>query len=103
MEVERETVRADLPLRTARGGISRSAIRRMCVGRSALADGNDNIAQALLMRLRVRKGELARRPGPTTARLGELIGEPDLPRRSQGAQVFARGVEADPRVEKCRR
>ena len=70
-------------------------------GDIALADGNDNIAQALLMRLRVRKGELAPLGWPDYgSRLGELIGEPDLPRTQLKAQVFAReAVEADPRVE----
>lgn len=70
-------------------------------GDIALARGNDNIVQALMMRLRVRKGELAPLGWPDYgSRLHELIGEPDLPRTRLKAQVFARdAVEADPRVK----
>jgi hypothetical protein len=71
-------------------------------GDIALAIGNDNVVQALTMRLRIRKGELAPLGWPDYgSRLHELIGEPDLPRTRLKAQVFARdAVEADPRVEK---
>lgn len=71
-------------------------------GDIALAIGNDNIVQALTMRLRVRQGELTPLGWPDYgSRLHELIGELDLPRTRLKAQVFARNaVEADPRVEK---
>jgi phage gp46-like protein len=71
-------------------------------GDLALAVGNDNIVQALTMRLRVREGELAPLGWPDYgSRLHELIGEPDLARTRLKAQVFARdAVEADPRVQK---
>lgn len=71
-------------------------------GDLALAHGNDNIVQALTLRLRVRKGELAPLGWPDFgSRLHELIGEPDLPRTHLKLQVFARqAIEADPRVRK---
>lgn len=71
-------------------------------GDIARAVGNDNIVQALTMRLKVRQGELALLGWPDFgSRLHELIGEPDLPRTRLRAQVFARNaVEADPRVLK---
>jgi phage baseplate assembly protein W len=103
MEVERERLfGADLLLRDGAGGVDLAlGDPANASGDLALADGNDNIAQALLMRLRVRKGELAPLGWPDYgSRLGELIGEPDLPRTQLKAQVFAReAVEADPRVE----
>ncbi|EXI78787.1 MAG: hypothetical protein AW10_02777 [Candidatus Accumulibacter appositus] len=69
-------------------------------GDLALSHGNDNAVQALSLRLRVRKGELAALGWPDYgSRLHELIGEVDLPRTRLKAQVFARqAVEADPRV-----
>jgi phage baseplate assembly protein W len=81
---------ADLTLQGPAGGS----------GDVALAAGDDNIVQALTMRLRVRKGELAALGWPDYgSRLHELIGEPDLARTRLKAQVFARdAVEADPRV-----
>jgi phage gp46-like protein len=71
-------------------------------GDVALAIGNNNIVQALTMRLRVRKGELAPLGwADYGSRLHELIGEPDLARTRLKAQVFARdAVQADPRVSK---
>jgi phage baseplate assembly protein W len=71
-------------------------------GDIALAVGNDNIEQALTMRLRIRQGELAPLGWPEYgSRLHEVIGEPDLPRTRLKAQVFARdAVVADPRVQK---
>ena len=71
-------------------------------GDLTLAYGNDNAVQALSLRLRVRKGELAPLGWPDYgSRLNELIGDPDLPRTRLKAQVFAReAVEADPRVKK---
>jgi len=67
-----------------------------------LAVGNDNAVQALTLRLRVHKGELANLGWPEYgSRLHELIGEPDLARTHLKAQTFARdAVEADPRVKK---
>jgi phage gp46-like protein len=63
--------------------------------------GNTNAVQALSLRLRVRKGELAPLGWPDYgSRLHELIGEPDLPRTRLKAQAFARDAVADdPRVE----
>lgn len=69
-------------------------------GDLGLASGNDNIVQALSLRLRVRRGELSPLGWPDYgSRLHELIGEPDLPRTRLKAQAFARdAVSADPRV-----
>jgi len=65
-----------------------------------LARGNDNIVQALTLRLLVRKGELAPLGFPDYgSRLDELIGEPNN-RRTQ-LILMARAREAisqDPRV-----
>ena len=71
-------------------------------GDLGLAVGNDNAVQALTLRLRVHKGELANLGWPEYgSRLHELIGEPDLARTRLKAQTFARdAVEADPRVKK---
>jgi len=71
-------------------------------GDLGLASGNDNAVQALSLRLRVRKGELAPLGWPDYgSRLHELIGEPDQPRTRLKAQAFARdAIEADPRVKK---
>jgi phage baseplate assembly protein W len=69
-------------------------------GDLALAQGNDNIAQALTLRLRVRVGELARLGWPDYgSRLHELIGEPNTTRTHLKVMAFARSaVEQDPRV-----
>lgn len=69
-------------------------------GDLAVAAGNDNIVQALTLRLRVRQGELAPLGWPTYgSRLHELIGEPNVPRTHLRLQAFARSaIEADPRV-----
>ena len=65
-----------------------------------LAEGNDNIEQALLLRLRVRKGELAPLGWPDYgSRLHELIGEPNNSRTHVMLMAHARNaVERDPRV-----
>lgn len=65
-----------------------------------LAHGADTVAQALYMRLMVRRGELTRLGWPTYgSRLHELIGEPNLVRTHARVMVLAReAVEADPRV-----
>lgn len=67
-----------------------------------LARGNDNIVQALTLRLRIKKGELAPLGWPDHgSRLHELIGEPNLPRTHLKLQAFARqAIEDDPRVLK---
>ena len=69
-------------------------------GDLALAHGNDNIAQALLLRLRVRKGELARLGwADFGSRVHELIGEPNNARTHVKLMAFARAaVEQDARV-----
>lgn len=79
-----------LDLRVARGGDF------------ALAEGNDNIVQALRLRLLVRKGELAPLGLPQYgSRLHELLGEPNHQRTRVIAMGYARAaVEQDPRVEK---
>jgi phage baseplate assembly protein W len=62
--------------------------------------GNDNIVQALALRLRVRKGELARLGwADYGSRLHELIGEPNNTRTHVKLMAFARAaIEQDPRV-----
>jgi phage baseplate assembly protein W len=69
-------------------------------GDLAVAAGNDNIAQALALRLRVRKGELAPLGWPDYgSRLHELIGEPNNARTHVKLMAFARAaVEQDARV-----
>jgi phage baseplate assembly protein W len=69
-------------------------------GDLAMAQGNDNISQALALRLRVRQGELARLGWPDYgSRLHELIGEPNHNRTHVKLMAFARAaIEQDPRV-----
>lgn len=69
-------------------------------GDLALAQGVDNLVQALKLRLLVRKGELARLGFPDYgSRLHELIGEPNNTRTHVKLMAFARSaIEADPRV-----
>lgn len=102
MEVDRQKLfRTDLRLREAAGGLDfMLAGPTSSAGDLALAHGNDNIIQALTLRLRVRKGELAPLGWPDYgSRLHELIGEPNLPRTRLKAQAFARdALQADPRV-----
>ena len=71
-------------------------------GDLALAQGNDNIIQALTLRLLVRKGELARLGLPEYgSRLHELIGSPNNTRTHIKLMAFARSaLEQDPRVLK---
>ncbi len=71
-------------------------------GDLALAVGNDNIVQALRLRLQVRKGELAPLGIPAYgSRLHELLGEPNNQRTRVIAMGHARAaVEQDPRVAK---
>lgn len=70
-------------------------------GDLALAEGNENIVQALQMRLRVRLGELAPLGWPDYgSRLHELIGELNIARTHVKGMAFARqAIEADPRVK----
>ncbi len=94
---------ADLQLREGAGGSDLTLEGPVgSSGDLALAYGNANAVQALSLRLRVRKGELALLGWPDYgSRLHELIGEPDLPRTRLKAQVFAReAVEADARVRR---
>ena len=69
-------------------------------GDLGLARGNENIIQALTLRLRVRRGELA--PLGWAAygsRLHELIGEPNINRIHVRLMAYARSaIEEDPRV-----
>ena len=69
-------------------------------GDLGLAQGNDNIIQALTLRLRVRRGELAPLGWPAYgSRLHELIGEPNINRVHVRLMAYARGaIEEDPRV-----
>jgi phage baseplate assembly protein W len=70
------------------------------LGDLQLARGNDNIVQALTLRLMVRRGELARLGWPDYgSRLHELIGEPNNRRTHLKLMAFARAaIEQDPRV-----
>lgn len=69
-------------------------------GDVSIAAGNDNIIQALVLRLRIRKGELAPLGWPEAgSRLYELIGEPNNTRTHVKLMAFARqAIERDPRV-----
>ena len=69
-------------------------------GDLALAEGNENIVQALTLRLLVRRGELALLGWPNYgSRLHELVGEPNIPRTHTILMAHARAaVEQDPRV-----
>jgi phage baseplate assembly protein W len=70
------------------------------LGDVQLARGNDNIVQALTLRLMVRHGELALLGWPDYgSRLPELIGEPNNRRTHLKIMAFARAaIEQDPRV-----
>ena len=65
-----------------------------------LVQGNDNIIQALIMHLRVRKGELALLGWPDYgSRIHELIGEPNIARTHVKLMAFAdSAIKQDPRV-----
>src|SRR5215218_836220 len=69
-------------------------------GDLGLARGNENIIQALTLRLLVRRGELALLGWPNYgSRLHELIGEPNNRRTHTILMAHARAaVEQDPRV-----
>lgn len=65
-----------------------------------LTSGEQNIVQALAMRLRVRREELARLGYPNYgSRLHELLGQPNNERTRVQLMAHARtAIEADPRV-----
>ncbi len=65
-----------------------------------LARGDENIVQALTLRLRVRRGELTPLGWPAYgSRLHELIGEPNVRRTHVRIMAYARNaIEEDPRV-----
>lgn len=90
---------ADLALHEPAGGLDLQVARG---GDLALAEGNDNIVQALRLRLVVRRGELAPLGIPSYgSRLHELLGERNNQRVRVMAMAFARAaVEQDPRVAK---
>jgi phage baseplate assembly protein W len=69
-------------------------------GDLGLARGNENIIQALTLRLRVRRGELDPLGWPNYgSRLHELIGEPNVNRIHVRLMAYARSaIEEDPRV-----
>lgn len=71
------------------------------VGDLNLATGNANIIQALILRLKVRKGELSALGWPNYgSRLHELIGQPNNSRTHIILMAHARStIEQDPRVE----
>jgi len=87
----------DLALADSAPGLDLTVARG---GDLALAEGNDNIVQALRLRLLVRQGELAPLGVPTYgSRLHELLGEPNNQRTRVIAMGHARtAVEQDPRV-----
>jgi phage baseplate assembly protein W len=67
-----------------------------------LSRGEDNVIQALTLRLRIRQGELEALGWPRFgSRLHELIGQPLVPRTFLKLQAYAReAIEGDPRVAK---
>ena len=69
-------------------------------GDLGLSHGNDNIVQALTLRLKVRRGELAALGFPNYgSRLHELIGEPNSTRTRTILMAHARSaLLEDPRV-----
>lgn len=71
------------------------------LGDLALAQGSDNIVQALTLRLKVRRGELTGLGWPDYgSRIHELIGEPNIPRTHARLMAYAReALEPDPRVQ----
>lgn len=102
MNGERERLFGDdLRLRDGAAGMD---LVRHGSGDLDLAHGNDAIAQALYLRLMVRRGELARIGWPEYgSRLHELIGEPNTQRTRLLLLAHARtAVERDPRVIEVR-
>lgn len=85
----------DLKLADRFGGLDLSRERDL-----DLATGYNNAIQALILRLRVRQGELAPLGWPTYgSRIHELIGEPNNNFTHIKLMAYARNaIEADPRV-----
>lgn len=79
-------------------------LTRSTTGDLKLARGNENIIQALIMRLSVRRGELALLGWPNYgSRLHELIGEPNNRRTHLRLMAYARAaIEQDPRVQEVK-
>jgi phage baseplate assembly protein W len=103
MAIDREILfGSDLKLTSSGGTLDLTAAR---LGDLQLAQGNDNIVQALTLRLMVRKGELERLGfADYGSRLHELIGEPNNQRTRVIAMGLARtAVEQDPRVAEVQR
>jgi phage baseplate assembly protein W len=75
-------------------------LRSNGAGDLGLAQGNENIIQALTLRLRVRRGGLEALGWPAYgSRLHELIGEPNIGRVHVRLMAYARSaIEEDPRV-----
>jgi phage baseplate assembly protein W len=99
MAIDRELLfGADLKLLEAGGVLDLTGDRG---GDLALAVGNENIIQALRLRLVVRRGELAQLGWPDYgSRMHELIGEPNNQRTRVIAMGHAReAIERDPRVK----
>lgn len=69
-----------------------------------LTTGETNIVQALAMRLRVRRAELARLGYPDYgSRLHEMVGQPNNERTRIQLMAYARAaIEQDPRVAEVR-
>src|SRR5262245_11153413 len=88
---------ADLAIAPAMGAFD---LKATPAGDLALASGAGNIRQALILRLLVRRGELAPLGWPDYgSRLHELIGEPNNQRTHIRLMGYARAaIEADPRV-----
>lgn len=79
-------------------------LTRSNTGDLKLAQGNENIIQALIMRLSVRHGELALLGWPNYgSRLHELIGEANNRRTHLRLMAYARAaIEQDPRVQEVK-
>lgn len=104
MATEREKLFGN-DLRVIREGAAVDVAGSLDLGRNLRGDleraeGNDNLVQALVLRLLVRQGELAALGWPDYgSRLHELIGEPNNARTHVRMMAFARSaVERDPRV-----
>lgn len=99
MPTEREQLFGnDLQVRDRFGGFDLVPNEHLDLG---LSQGNANIIQALQLRLRVRRGELAPLGWPRYgSRIHELIGEPNTPRTHARLMAYARAaIEADARVQ----
>jgi phage baseplate assembly protein W len=70
-----------------------------------VADGLDNLTQALANRLKTRRGELAALGHPTYgSRHHELLGEPNVPRTWNLVKLYVlQALREEPRIEKVLR